>query len=107
MTLGWLNYRTFDVADYEHHEKIENGDFNWIIPGKFLAMSSPHPSNYDLCGIRLFTPEDYVPVFKEIGVTAVVRLNNETYDARRFTEHGVNVHELFFVDGTCPPEAIV
>jgi cell division cycle 14 len=58
-------------------------------------------------GIRLYTPEDYVPVFKKIGVTAVVRLNNKTYEGYRFTQNGIIMHELFFVDGTCPPEAIV
>lgn len=24
---------------------MENGDFNWIIPGKFLAFSGPHPKS--------------------------------------------------------------
>jgi len=24
---------------------VENGDFNWIVPGKFLAFSGPHPKS--------------------------------------------------------------
>lgn len=24
---------------------MENGDLNWIIPGKFLAFSGPHPKS--------------------------------------------------------------
>lgn len=24
-------------------QKVENGDFNWIIPNKFLAFCGPHP----------------------------------------------------------------
>lgn len=23
-------------------QRVENGDFNWIVPGKFLAFSGPH-----------------------------------------------------------------
>jgi hypothetical protein len=30
------------VDDYEHYERVENGDMNWIIPNKFLAFSGPH-----------------------------------------------------------------
>jgi cell division cycle 14 len=31
------------VEEYEHYERVENGDMNWIIPGKILAFSGPHP----------------------------------------------------------------
>jgi len=24
-------------------QKVENGDFNWIVPNKFLAFCGPHP----------------------------------------------------------------
>lgn len=50
---GWLDFSNFDVEEYEHYERAENGDFNWIIPGKFLAFSGPHPKskieNGELC----------------------------------------------------------
>jgi hypothetical protein len=26
-------------------QRAENGDFNWIVPGKFLAFSGPHPKS--------------------------------------------------------------
>ena len=26
----------FDVNEYERRERVENGDMNWILPGKFL-----------------------------------------------------------------------
>lgn len=42
---GWLNFSNFDVEEYEHYERAENGDLNWIIPGKFLAFSGPHPKS--------------------------------------------------------------
>jgi hypothetical protein len=28
---------------------------------------------------RTFTPHDYAPIFKKLGVKGVVRLNNKTY----------------------------
>lgn len=31
------------MEEYEHYERVENGDMNWIIPGKMLAFSGPHP----------------------------------------------------------------
>lgn len=42
---GWLDFSSFDVEEYEHYERAENGDLNWIIPGKFLAFSGPHPKS--------------------------------------------------------------
>ena len=38
----FFDFRTFNVTEYEHYEKVENGDFNWIIPNKFLAFCGPH-----------------------------------------------------------------
>ena len=39
--LGWYNYMKFDYKEYEFNHKLDNGDMNWIIPGKVLALSSP------------------------------------------------------------------
>lgn len=39
---GFFNFDAFNCNEYEHYEKVENGDFNWIIPGKFLAFCGPH-----------------------------------------------------------------
>ena len=38
---GWYNFKLFNVKEYEHYEKVENGDLNWIIPGKFMAFMGP------------------------------------------------------------------
>ena len=32
----------FDLRAYEFYEKIQNGDMNWILPGKLLAFSTPN-----------------------------------------------------------------
>lgn len=48
---------------------------NWIVPGKFLAFSGPSKTEKDPEGWWTFTPEDYAPIFKKMGVTLVVWLN--------------------------------
>ncbi|MEQ2234843.1 Dual specificity protein phosphatase cdc14ab, partial [Ilyodon furcidens] len=42
---GFLDFETFSTEEYEHYERVENGDMNWILPGKILAFSSPHARN--------------------------------------------------------------
>eukprot|EP00955_Chlamydomonas_euryale_P105635 365654-Chlamydomonas_euryale.AAC.3 len=64
--------------------QVENGDLNWIVPGKLAAFSGPASRNNEVPGYRLFTPEDYLPYFRSRRVGAVVRLNKRCYDARRF-----------------------
>lgn len=83
--LGWFNIHSFNVTEYEFHERVENGDFNWILPNKLLAFSSPSPVPKDGHGFRVWTPEEYVPVFKKLNINAVVRLNQKTYDAEVIT----------------------
>jgi cell division cycle 14 len=41
LKLGWYEYEKFDAREYEHYEKVENGDLNWIVPGKFIAFMGP------------------------------------------------------------------
>jgi cell division cycle 14 len=41
LSLGWYNYKKFDYKDYEQMHRLDNGDMNWIIPRKILALSSP------------------------------------------------------------------
>lgn len=53
------------------------------------------------------SPKEYVPIFKKMGVTLVIRLNTKTYDSAGFTENGVKHQELFFTDGTAPSLPIV
>jgi cell division cycle 14 len=104
MALGWYDYKTFDVQEYQHYEKVENGDLNWTLPGKFVSFSGPL-NQTDRYGS--FTPEDYVPIFKKMGVTTVIRLNKPQYDRQKFIKAGIKHHELYFLDGTTPPDNIV
>lgn len=56
---------------------------------------------------RTFTPHDYVPIFKKLGVSTVVRLNNKTYDSNDFVKNGIKHQELYFADGSVPSLEIV
>lgn len=103
----FVDFDTFHVEEYEYYERVENGDLNWIIPGKFVAFSGPTSNIDDRNGVRTFTPEDYVPLFRKWGVTAIVRLNKKCYDRRKFTDNGIKHHDMYFVDGGTPSEAIV
>jgi cell division cycle 14 len=43
--------KKFNISEYEHFERVENGDLNWIIPGKFIAFSSPYDQTIDKYGV--------------------------------------------------------
>ena len=107
ISLGWYSMDSFDSETYEKYEKVENGDLNWIIPGKFLAFSSPYSNSVDSQGWRNFTPSDYIPIFREFRVTTVVRLNKKTYDSEDFKKQGLKHYDLYFIDGSCPSLEIV
>ncbi|KAG7220991.1 hypothetical protein INR49_001709 [Caranx melampygus] len=104
---SFLEFENFDVEEYEHYERVENGDMNWIIPGKILAFSSPHSRSKIENGYPLHAPEAYITYFRQNGITAVVRLNRKLYDGRRFENAGIQHHDLFFLDGTTPSDLIV
>ena len=97
--------QTFDIKSYEQQSAIEHGGLNWIIPLKLLAFICPaseRSSKYPA-----LTPELYSNLFKTLGITDIIRLNNKTYEASRFIRYGFNHHELFFLDGSCPSDAVV
>jgi len=103
---GWYNFKTFNVKEYEHYEKVENGDINWIIPGKFIAFMGPIEKREE--GQKSgFTPDDYSEIFKDMNVTKVVRLNEVKYDRKKFLHRGISHVDLFFVDGSNPSDEIV
>ncbi|KAK9833043.1 hypothetical protein WJX74_005392 [Apatococcus lobatus] len=109
---GFLDWHlpscSFDVEEYELHEQVQNGDFNWIVPGKLLAFSGP-ASTIPLgqSFYRQWCPEDYTEFFRSRNITTIVRLNKQTYDSRRFTSHGFTHHELYFPDGSCPSLSVM
>ena len=41
---------------YEYYERIENGDFHFVVPNRFIAFSGPARARMDVDGFRLLTP---------------------------------------------------
>lgn len=103
----WYDIETFDPETWGKYEQVENGDMNWVIPGKLMAFASPYSTNVLQGGWRVCTPKDLLNVFKKFGITRIVRLNNRLYDENIFLKAGFNFTELFFEDGTIPPEGIL
>ncbi|KAL3098158.1 hypothetical protein niasHS_001994 [Heterodera schachtii] len=103
----WLDFGQFDADEYEHFERVENGDLNWIVPGKLLSFCGPHARSYVENGYPYHSPEVYFDYFREHNVSSIVRLNTKLYDAKRFTDAGFAHHDLYFIDGSTPTEEIV
>jgi len=105
---GFFNFDKFNIEEYEFYEQVENGDFNWCMEGKFIAFAGPHATKeVHPGGYHTLCPDDYIPYFKRKNVTLVIRLNKKYYDAKRFTSHGINHVELYFLDGSNPPDNIL
>ncbi|XP_068175098.1 dual specificity protein phosphatase CDC14AB isoform X2 [Antennarius striatus] len=103
---GFFDFETFDADEYEHYERVENGDLNWIVPGKLVAFSGPHPKTKTENGYPLHAPEAYFPYFRKHNVTTIVRLNKKIYDSKRFADAGFDHYDLFFLDGSTPGDII-
>jgi len=106
MECNFFDLSTFDVEEYEHYEQVENGDLNWIMDKKFVAFAGPHAPQY-ATEYHNIPPEAYVPYFKRKNVNLVVRLNKKYYDAGSFTRQGIDHIDLYFLDGSNPPEHIL
>ncbi|RVE40243.1 hypothetical protein evm_015107, partial [Chilo suppressalis] len=78
----FFDFEHFDAEQYLFYEKVENGDLNWIVPGKMLAFSGPHHRSRLDRGYPLHSPEHYHQYFRTHNVTTIVRLNKKSYDAR-------------------------
>lgn len=45
-----------------------------------------------------------IPVFKQLGIKGIIRLNEPLYDSKEFEKYGITVHNLEFPDGSCPSD---
>ena len=104
---NFFDFDDFDCDEYEHYEKVQNGDFNWLVPQKFLAFCGPHAQSKIDNGYPLHAPEAYFPYFKLHKVSTVIRLNKKIYDAKRFVKGGFDHQDLFFTDGSTPSDDIL
>ncbi|XP_050313364.1 dual specificity protein phosphatase CDC14C-like [Anthonomus grandis grandis] len=105
---GFFNFNNFDYLEYEHYERVEHGDFNWIVPDKFIAFCGPQNrpkiSSY---GYPIHSPETYFPYFRRHKVTTIIRLNRKAYDANKFIQAGFDHKDLYFEDGGTPSDRIL
>eukprot|EP00291_Cryptomonas_curvata_P007201 CAMPEP_0172187140 /NCGR_PEP_ID=MMETSP1050-20130122/21177_1 /TAXON_ID=233186 /ORGANISM="Cryptomonas curvata, Strain CCAP979/52" /LENGTH=286 /DNA_ID=CAMNT_0012861439 /DNA_START=203 /DNA_END=1059 /DNA_ORIENTATION=- len=109
IALGWMD--KIDLDEYEHYDDPLNGDLHIIVPDRFVAFKGPKhfPGAQDYCdngGFRDFRPSYYIDIFKELGVTDVVRLNEPEYDGEAFLAAGIEHHDLEFPDCTPPSDAV-
>jgi cell division cycle 14 len=105
---GFFDFKRFNVEEHERLQQIEHGDVNWIQPGKLLAFSGPFDERRQIGpGRYTFGVDDYVPLFKKLGVTCVIRFNEKFYDRRRLLQKGINHVDLFYPDGGNPTDAIM
>jgi cell division cycle 14 len=104
---GWIDLQDFNVREYEHFERVENGDLNWIIPGKIMACASPTDTPTDSNYVKTHPPATYIELFKRFGVNTLIRLNEKIYNAQHFEKVGVEHFDLYFDDGTTPSTRIV
>ncbi|KZC11006.1 Dual specificity protein phosphatase CDC14A [Dufourea novaeangliae] len=104
---GFFNFQDFRVKEYEYFERVENGDLNWIVPGKFIAFCGPYAKSKIENGYPLHAPESYFTYFRHNSVSTIIRLNTKIYDASSFTDAGFEHKDLFFVDGSTPTDSIM
>lgn len=74
---GYWSSSTQGITSLNAHilQQVENGDFNWLVDGKFLAFAGPHRrSEITKEGYHTLTPGHYIPYFKKHNVTLVVRV---------------------------------
>jgi hypothetical protein len=71
---------------------------NWVIPNQILALSSPTDTGDGI------TAKDFVPKFKKLEISTVIRLNESLYNERVFFEAGIKVMNQEYVDGSCPDD---
>eukprot|EP00455_Lapot_gusevi_P048390 TRINITY_DN667_c0_g1_i4.p1 TRINITY_DN667_c0_g1~~TRINITY_DN667_c0_g1_i4.p1 ORF type:complete len:540 (-),score=222.45 TRINITY_DN667_c0_g1_i4:385-2004(-) len=94
----------FDVGEYDYYSKNENGGINVIVPGKLMALIGPRDNP---AGSAAHTPADYLDVMRHLGVSDLVRLNENCYDAAPFVANGINHWDLPFPDGNVPPPTVI
>lgn len=106
--LNHFNFKQFSLQNYQNMAKLQNGDLSWIIPGKFIAFSGPQIKRRQVSpGVYTLLPEEYVPIFKNLGVTCIVRFNDKLYDRKVYLNNGIRHVDLFYEDGANPSETIL
>ncbi|KAG2790949.1 hypothetical protein PC116_g1669 [Phytophthora cactorum] len=111
ITSSIWSYQTFSVEEYDHLDSLENGDINWIVPGKLIAFSGPQRERIVLdaeSGATTLLAKDYAALIRDINVTCVIRFNEFTaYDRKAFIHAGLRHIDMPFLDGSNPSDEIL
>ncbi|XP_060515985.1 dual specificity protein phosphatase CDC14C-like isoform X2 [Cylas formicarius] len=107
LEFGFFNFDNFDFLEYEHYERVENGDFNWIVPNKFIAFCGPHNHSKLEMGYPIHSPETYFAYFRRHKISTIIRLNKKAYDSYKFIQAGFDHKDLYFADGGTPTRRIM
>ena len=76
--------------------------------GAIISISGPINKRRQIRpGVNTLLPEEYVPVFKALGVTCIVRFNSKCYDRNVFLAAKIRHVDLYYEDGANPPESIL
>lgn len=109
VSLGHFNYKEFNVQSFTNMSQLQNGDFSWIIPNKFIAFSGPiaNKKREISAGVYTLNPEEYIPLFRKLGVKCIIRFNSKCYDKSVYTSAGIKHVDLYYEDGGNPTENIL
>lgn len=77
------------------------------IPLHAPLTSCSHSRRKIAPGTYTLSPEQYIPLFKSLGVTCIVRFNDKQYDRKVFTNAGIKHADMLYEDGSNPPEIIL
>lgn len=69
-----------------------------------IAFSTPINKRPEGSHGKVYTPEDFLPIFKKLNVKLIVRLNEPRYDANIFKKNGIDHIDLEFEDGSTPSD---
>ncbi|CDZ98577.1 phosphoprotein phosphatase [Phaffia rhodozyma] len=118
LNAGLLRLDDFNEEEYLYYEQVQNGDFNHVSKD-FIAFASPQDNNYvrsltDPKSVSSFPTKklaraytNVLNYFADHNVKLVVRLNNPLYDKQDFESRGMEFKDMYFDDGTNPPEQMV
>ncbi|KAG5511025.1 hypothetical protein GH5_07227 [Leishmania sp. Ghana 2012 LV757] len=98
VALGLVDVRTFDLPAFLEGKQQ---DYSWVIPRRFLAMSSPQDDK------SARTAEVFARRLRPLGVRLVVRLNDNLYNPSPLLRLGIRHVDLPYADGSVPTDAML
>ena len=98
----WYHPSGFDVGEYFRLGELEEGDLNWVLPGKIMAFSSP--CIIDRNGLK---PRFFHKIFDYHSVSTVIRLNEQMYGPEEFEKVGIRVENMEYPDGSNPNDGVI